>query len=92
MEGERGTVYLIHFDANYAHARHYLGWAKSLNKRLDHHRAGRGARLMAAVSRSGISWRVVRTWEDQDRAFERKLHRRKETPRLCPVCRAERRR
>jgi site-specific DNA-cytosine methylase len=32
-----GTVYLLHFDRPYKHARHYLGWAESLDARLAVH-------------------------------------------------------
>lgn len=78
-------MYLIHFTTPYRHARHYLGWAANLEARLDHHRAGTGARLMAVVTNAGIDWRVVRTW-DGDRTFERRLKNGRNVPRLCPVC------
>jgi len=84
-----GTVYLIHFDAPLAHARHYVGWASNLSGRLAHHRKGSGARLMRAVNEAGITWSVVRTWQEADRNFERKLKNQKNTPRLCPACTAE---
>jgi predicted GIY-YIG superfamily endonuclease len=81
-----GTVYLIHFDTPYKHAKHYLGWSRYLHGRLDHHRRGTGARLLQVVNEAGISWRVVRTWKKQDRNFERRLKNQKNSPRLCPVC------
>ena len=41
-----GTVYLLHFDQPYKHARHYVGWtARNVRCRLAEHAAGRGARL-----------------------------------------------
>jgi hypothetical protein len=44
---------------------------------------------MEVIAAAGIGWKVVRTWAD-DRAFERSLKRRKNTPRrLCPVCRGQ---
>ena len=44
---------------------------------------------MEVIAAAGIAWKVVRTWRG-DRAFERRLKRRKNTPRrLCPVCRGE---
>jgi hypothetical protein len=82
----RGTVYLIHFAMRYRHAGHYLGWSRCLDQRLSHHRAGHGARLMAAVSAAGIPFEVARVWSGADRAFERWLHNLKCGPRLCPVC------
>jgi predicted GIY-YIG superfamily endonuclease len=84
MTGQMGTVYLIHFERPYQHARHYAGWASDLTGRLRHHRQGNGSRLMAAVSAARIPWRVVRTW-DADRNFERKLKQHSLT-RFCPVC------
>jgi predicted GIY-YIG superfamily endonuclease len=87
------TVYLIHFDQPYKHARHYLGYTEStvtLAARVKHHLAGRGSRLMDVVTRAGIKWSVVRTWPQADRNFERKLKNWKKTSRLCPVCRATR--
>lgn len=80
-------VYLLHFDAPYRHARHYIGWTDSLETRLAHHRAGTGARLTAAVSRAGIEMIVARVWPDGDRKFERRLHKQKNSgARLCPIC------
>lgn len=81
-----GVVYLIHFDSPLCHARHYLGWSERLEDRIAEHRAGRGSRLMSAVNQAGIAWSVSRTWTGT-RALERNLHRRKASPRLCPICR-----
>jgi hypothetical protein len=39
-----GTVYLLHFDRPCRHARHYVGWALNVKRRLAEHEAGRGAR------------------------------------------------
>jgi predicted GIY-YIG superfamily endonuclease len=82
-------LYLIHFDRPYRHARHYLGYTRSkktLPQRIEHHREGSGARLMAAVARAKIPFEVVRTWPDGDRSAERRLKNQKHGPRLCPVC------
>lgn len=88
-------VYLIHFDKPigdvsnpHGYAQHYIGWVEEpegLEDRLDQHRSGWGARIMAYVSDHNIPWAVVRTW-DGDRALERRLKRRKDAPKLCPVC------
>ena len=80
------TVYLIHFDTPYKHARHYLGSADDVEARLAQHRSGNGARLMEVVGKAGISWRLARTW-DGGRDQERRLKRQKHGPRLCPICR-----
>lgn len=79
------TVYLIHFDRPYKHARHYLGSAKDLNARLAEHRAGHGARLIQVIQEAGIGWRVARTWEG-GRLLECCLKARKNSPHLCPLC------
>ena len=84
-------LYLICFDRPLKHARHYLGFSKSdktLPKRIEHHRKGSGARLMAAVAAAGIDFRVVRTWDDGDRNEERRLKNRHNGPKLCPHCAA----
>ena len=89
-------VYLLHFARPYprdarASVRHYIGFTQNghtLGRRIDHHRAGSGARLMAAVSAAGIDFVVARTWPKADRNEERRLKNQKNAPRLCPMCRA----
>lgn len=81
-----GTIYLIHFDEPYRHAKHYLGWTRDLEARLELHRNGRGARLMSIVSGAGIGWIVARTWERQTRVEERRLKNRGGSARHCPIC------
>lgn len=90
---EMPTVYLIHFHRKYHHAGHYLGFVdggdEELQARLDRHRAGTGARLMEVITGAGITWEVTRTWIGS-RRFERRLKKRKNAAKLCPVCRAAR--
>jgi predicted GIY-YIG superfamily endonuclease len=85
VPGEDGTVYLIHFDTPYKHARHYTGWAADLDRRLEAHRAGRGARLMEVIKDADITWRLARTWPGP-RDLERAIKALHEAPRLCPEC------
>jgi hypothetical protein len=87
-DGQAGVVYLLHFHRPYKHARHYLGFSEHLGKRLAAHRLGNGARLMEVIAGAGIGWTLARTWVG-DRALERRLKARKESPRLCPICRGE---
>lgn len=87
---EQGTVYLLCFDRPYRHARHYLGWASNLERRLADHSQGRGARLLQVIQSSAagdepIGWTVVRTWKGP-RCLERKLKRQHSGVRLCPIC------
>lgn len=85
MERVSGTVYLICFERNFHHARHYLGFSEDHEKREERHINGDGAKILAAVDRAGIAFQVVRTWS-ADRYFERWLKRRKGTSHLCPRC------
>jgi hypothetical protein len=91
-----GTVYLIHFHQPIgghprggprSFAQHYLGHAADLEARIAEHRRGQGSRLMAAVSAAGVGFVVARTWPG-DRALERQLKRRHDSPGLCPICSA----
>lgn len=87
-----GTVYLLHFDKPYKHARHYIGYADRLKARLQHHEQGTGARLMQVLKENGITWQLARVWKKQDRHFERSLKNKKCTPKLCPICRDHKKR
>ncbi len=83
--GQAGTVYLLHFDRPYKHARHYTGWTDDLAARLARHASGDGARLLAVAYAAGIRWQLARTW-DGPRARERQLKRQGGASRHCPMC------
>ena len=85
MDHIAGTVYLLHLDQPYKHARHYLGWASDLDARLAQHAAGDGARLLQVVRDAGIGWQLARTWPG-DRYRERQLKKQGGRSRMCPVC------
>jgi predicted GIY-YIG superfamily endonuclease len=84
-------VYLVHLDRKLGsdHPRggagHYLGTTINLDRRLETHRSGKGARMLAAAAERGISFDVVRTWPG-GRDKERELKRLRNSPRLCPTC------
>lgn len=81
-----GHCYLLHFSAPVGHARHYLGTAYDLRRRLQLHRAGRSrAALIDYAVSQGITLQLVRVWPG-GRGTERRLKNRKEGPTLCPVC------
>ena len=61
--GPIGTVYLLHFERPYRHARHYSGWTADLIDRLWQHAQGHGARLMTVVWEAGIGFTLVRVCE-----------------------------
>jgi hypothetical protein len=56
------TVYLLHLERPFRHARHYLGSALHLDARLAEHARGGGSRLLAHVVAAGIGWQLARTW------------------------------
>jgi hypothetical protein len=82
-----GTVYLLHFDRPYKHARHYRGFAEPghLESRIAVHRAGHGARLMAVIKAAGIGFTLARTWPGT-RSRERQLKNQGGGARHCPLC------
>jgi predicted GIY-YIG superfamily endonuclease len=86
MDTSFGSVYLVHFARPYHGAQHYLGFSTNIPQRVKAHRAGRGAPLLAAVTKRGIEWRVVRTWKRKDGYFEQALKRGYRLSDLCPMC------
>jgi hypothetical protein len=81
-----GTAYLLHFRHPYRHARHYLGFATNLNRRLAWHLKGWGSPLLRAVIEAGIDIYLVRTWQQVTVKFERRGHRRRHSDTWCPIC------
>ena len=88
-------MYVIHFDRPLLRVSHYVGWAKdaaAYERRMQRHRDGKGAKLLAELGRRGIGWRVVVIYPEGDRAMERMIKRHKSIPKAyCPLCMAERR-
>ena len=80
-----GTIYLLHFDQPYKHARHYTGWTIDLDQRLNEHRQGHGARLIAVITAAGIGFQLART-RPGGRADERAIKRFGGATRYCPLC------
>lgn len=99
MSAQVGTVYLLHFDPPFKHARHYAGFTTlDPDDRRLRHMAGRGARLVEAAVAAGCQVTIVRLWPDVEQGFERtvkgsyadgarggRMHNRSLT-RLCPAC------
>lgn len=85
--GVKGTIYLLHLDPAYKHARHYLGWtAGDVEDRVFTHVAGRGSPLVRAAVQAGSLVVVARTWDDSDRFEERRMKKTKNVPNYCPIC------
>lgn len=81
-----GTIYLIHFERPFKHARHYIGWTEGdVDAREIRHLEGRGSPLLRAVDEASIAFSVVRTWKGT-RKLERQLKNRKKASKLCPEC------
>lgn len=96
------SVYLLHFDRPFSHARHYVGvTGKPLEERLAAHRGavlhdgdrsyGRQPKLLQAAQAAGITWSVADVWEFASKAeaygMERRLKRQGGHGRKCSICR-----
>lgn len=88
-ERTKGTCYLLHFDRPFKHARHYLGWTVDLQRRMDKHLSGTGARLVEIITEEGIGFTLARTWLQATLRDEKRLKNR-QRKKLCPLCRAGR--
>lgn len=85
--GIMGTIYLLHFDPQYKHAKHYLGWtSKTVEERVYEHLKGEGSPLVRAATRAGHGVIIARTWADTDRFEERRMKNTKNVPMFCPIC------
>lgn len=79
-------VYLLHFAPSYKHARHYVGYADDIERRVAEHAAGVGARLTQVAVEAGCDLILARTWDGADRTEERRLKNTKSIPHYCPIC------
>lgn len=82
-------VYLLHFDGPYKHAKHYVGYSKDIDARIEMHRQGQAARLTQVIKEHGIGFVVAKTWGRATRRFERQLKNRGGASRYCPICQAK---
>jgi hypothetical protein len=91
------TVYLLHFEepignpsTPHGMAQHYIGWSPEPAARIARHASGDGAKIIRYVMEAGIGFVVAQTWEGGP-DLEKRLKRRHDAPRVCPVCIEERR-
>ena len=84
-----GVVYLLHFNAPYFHARHYLGYTEDLPGRIKIHNSGNGSPLIRSIVAAGIGFELARTWLDKNRTYERRIKDQHNAPRFCPICNPE---
>lgn len=82
------AVYLIHLEPAMKQARHYTGYTPDsrLVQRIEEHGSPRGSRLCRVANERGHELVLVRVWAGKGRDFERLLKRRKNAPKLCPLC------
>ena len=83
-----GVTYLLHFSEPLGRSQHYMGWTNNLPERLRSHlETGTRERCVLTweVRQRGIVMEVVRVWPGTIQ-LERALKRRKNHPKLCPVC------
>ena len=86
MEAKNSNVYLLHFEKPLHHAKHYVGCTKDVEKRLERHRKAPTPKIMQALKKKGIDFRLARVWKGKGKHFERRIKNRKEAPALCPIC------
>lgn len=82
------TVYLLHFEPAFRHARHYIGFTPddSAVRRITEHLRGIGTPLVRAAIAAGSEILVPKIWPGAPREFERWLKYRRDTARWCPCC------
>lgn len=86
------TVYVLHFDPPYKHARHYIGFCeKEVNTRLATHCNGNGNPLVKAAVAAGSKITVAHVFKGADRTFERKLKNRRDVCKWCRLCKRKQR-
>lgn len=89
-QGVPGTVYVLHFEPAYEHARHYIGWtADDVTSRVALHLRGVASPLVRAAVAAGVEVTIAATYAGT-RALERRLKNWHKTGQFCPTCRAAR--
>lgn len=86
------TVYLLHFDPPFRHARHYIGFTPedTAVRRIVEHLRGVGTPLVREAIKAGSQILVPHIWTGAPREFERWLKARRDTACWCPCCLARR--
>ncbi len=84
------TVYVLHIDPPFKHARHYIGFTPdpTADRRVSEHLNGlfKGTPLIKAALDAGHSVRLAHQFPGANREFERWLKDRKDVRSWCPCC------
>ena len=81
-DGQPGTVYILHFEPAYRHARHYVGWALDPDARIAAHLAGNASPLVRAAVAAGVHISVAALLPGS-RHLERRLKTWHKTGQFC---------
>lgn len=87
VEVEHG-LYLLHFDPPYRHARHYLGYADAIPRRVHEHFdvPSKASPLVRAALAAGCRVQLSAVWLGLGRTDERRRKRGGGHARHCPTC------
>lgn len=84
------TVYVLHFDPPYQHARHYIGYTPDpthTRRVREHMEMGtKGSPLVRAALQAGCEVVVAAVYPGAGRDYEAWLKARRDTRRWCPTC------
>jgi predicted GIY-YIG superfamily endonuclease len=80
------TVYVLHFDPPYKHAKHYIGYAENVKERFECHLKGNGNPLVRAAVEAGCKISLAHVFEGADRTFERRIKSRRDVCKWCKLC------
>lgn len=80
-------MYLLHFERAYKGcSRHYIGFTRDLERRLEDHRQGTACATTKTAFDRGIGFTVARTWPGTAR-LKRQIQQRGSI-KSCPICQA----
>jgi predicted GIY-YIG superfamily endonuclease len=85
-----GYIYVIHFDSPLVYLRkgqtinvqHYIGWCADVDARMEDHKSNQGAKLIAALNKRKIGWKVAKVYAGT-RFDERRMKRRGRMWKFC---------
>jgi hypothetical protein len=84
------TVYVLHLDPPYKHARHYIGYTPdaTAERRVNEHLSclSKGNPLVRAAVEAGCEVTLAHEYPGAGRDFERWLKARRDTARWCKCC------